>query len=205
MADGEKIVPAEKYGIQSSRWASSPTTMSPVIWRGPMLHSVIQQFFHDVRWGELDYLVVDMPPGTGDVALSLSQTVPVSGAIVVTTPQEVSLADSRRAVRMYQKLNMPVLGIDREHELLRLPDCEHESDIFGRGGGEQTAEAMDVPFLGQHSDLRAHPPGRRRGAAARRSEPDSPAARASSAAEQPAAQVSIASYRKPLILVKAGK
>ena len=109
--DGEKIMPAEKYGIVSVSMGFLTNDDAPVIWRGPMLHGVIQQFFRDVRWPELDYLVVDMPPGTGDVALSLSQSVPVSGAVVVTTPQTVSLADTRRAVRMYRKLNIPTLGL----------------------------------------------------------------------------------------------
>ena len=122
---------------------------SPVIWRGPMLHSVIRQFFHDVSWDELDYLVVDMPPGTGDVALSLSQTVPVAGAIVVTTPQEVSLADRRNAVRMYQKLNIPVLGLIENMSYFVCPSCGHESDIFGRGGGEDVAGELDSRSSGR--------------------------------------------------------
>ena len=142
-------MPAERYGIKVVSMGFLTDDESPVIWRGPMLHSVIQQFFHEVQWGELDYLLVDMPPGTGDVALSLSQTVPVAGAIVVTTPQEVSLADSRRAVRMYQKLNIPVLGLIENMSYFACPNCQHESDIFGRGGGERTAQAMEVPFLGR--------------------------------------------------------
>ncbi|HWJ57194.1 MAG TPA: P-loop NTPase, partial [Vicinamibacterales bacterium] len=109
--DGEKIVPAEKYGLSAVSMGFLTNDEAPVIWRGPMLHGVITQFFRDVRWPELDYLIVDMPPGTGDVALSLSQSVPVSGAVVVTTPQRVSLADTRRAVKMYEKLNAPVLGL----------------------------------------------------------------------------------------------
>ena len=122
---------------------------APVIWRGPMLHGVIQQFFRDVRWPELDYLIVDMPPGTGDVALSLSQTVPVAGAVVVTTPQTVSLADTRRAVRMYRKLEHPDARPGREHEPFRLPGLRRESDMFGKGGGERLADELDVPFLGR--------------------------------------------------------
>ena len=110
-SDGGRIRPAEKYGIQVVSMGFLTQDEAPVIWRGPMLHSAIQQFCRDVAWKDLDYLVVDMPPGTGDVALSLSQTVPAAGAIVVTTPQQVSLADSRRAVRMYQKLNIPTLGL----------------------------------------------------------------------------------------------
>ncbi len=122
---------------------------APIIWRGPMLHGAIQQFFREVAWKDLDYLIVDMPPGTGDVALSLSQTVPVVGAIVVTTPQQVSLADSRRAVRMYQKLNIPTLGMVENMSYYACTNCHHEADIFGHGGGEALAAEMGVPFLGR--------------------------------------------------------
>ena len=122
---------------------------APVIWRGPMLHGVITQFFRDVRWPELDYLIVDMPPGTGDVALSLSQSVPVSGAVVVTTPQRVSLADTRRAVKMYEKLNAPVLGLIENMSHFVCPGCGREADLFGRGGGEGLATELGMPFLGR--------------------------------------------------------
>jgi ATP-binding protein involved in chromosome partitioning len=200
MAEGDKIVPAEQYGLKVVSMGFLTNDESPVIWRGPMLHSVIKQFFHEVLWGELDYLVIDMPPGTGDVALSLSQTVPVAGSIVVTTPQEVSLADSRRAVRMYQKLNIPVLGLVENMSYFACPNCQHESDIFGRGGGERTAQAMEIPFLGR---IPIYEPIRRGGDEGHplvMVEPESPAARAfQQVAEQMAAQVSIASYRKPVI------
>jgi len=119
-----------------------------VVWRGPMVHKLLQQFLEDVAWKDLDYLVVDMPPGTGDVALSLSQTVPAAGAIVVTTPQQVSLADTRRAVRMYQKLNIPTLGLVENMSFYECTNCQHVADIFGHGGGEQTAAQLDIPFLG---------------------------------------------------------
>jgi ATP-binding protein involved in chromosome partitioning len=200
MAEGDKILPAEKYGLKVVSMGFLTNDDAPVIWRGPMLHSVIRQFFHEVLWGELDYLVIDMPPGTGDVALSLSQTVPVAGAIVVTTPQEVSLTDSRKAVRMYQKLNIPVLGIVENMSYFVCPSCEHESDIFGRGGGEKAAAAMEVPFLGR---IPIYEPIRRGGDEGNPlviSEPESSAAEAfRRVAEQTAAQVSIASYRKPVI------
>src|SRR5258705_13700082 len=140
--DGQKIVPAEKYGLQVVSMGFLTQDDAPVIWRGPMLHSAMQQFFREVRWAELDYLIVDMPPGTGDVALSLSQSVPVAGAIVVTTPQQVSLADSRRAVAMYKKLNIPTLGIIENMAYFVCPSCSHEADIFGRGGGEQMATEL---------------------------------------------------------------
>ncbi len=201
-SDGEKILPAEKYGIKVVSMGFLAADDSPVIWRGPMLHSVVKQFFHDVRWGELDYLVIDMPPGTGDVALSLSQTVPVAGAIVVTTPQEVSLADSRRAVRMYQKLNIPVLGLIENMSYFVCPSCSHESDIFGRGGGERTATEMEVPFLGRIPIYEPIRQGSDTGHPLVIAEPDSPVSRAFfAAAEQLAAQVSIASFRKPAIPV----
>src|SRR5947208_6357507 len=145
--DGQRIVPAEKYGIQVVSIGFLTSDDAPVIWRGPMLHGAIQQFFRDVAWKDLDYLIVDMPPGTGDVALSLSQTVPVVGSIVVTTPQKVSLADTLRAVRMYQKLNIPPIGLVENMSYYACPNCHHEADIFGHGGGEKLAEQMEVPFL----------------------------------------------------------
>lgn len=148
-ADGQKIRPAERYGLQVVSIGFMTKDEAPVIWRGPMLHSAIRQFFHDVSWRDLDYLIIDMPPGTGDVALSLAQTVPVAGAIVVTTPQQVSLADSRRAIRMYEKLNIPALGVVENMSYFECPQCHHPSNIFGHGGGEQMAEQMGVPFLGR--------------------------------------------------------
>jgi len=147
--DGEKIVPAEKYGLQVISMGFLTKDDAPIIWRGPMLHGALQQFFREVRWVDLDYLVIDMPPGTGDVALSLSQTVPVAGAIVVTTPQQVSLADSVRAVAMYKKLNIPTLGIIENMSYFVCTNCRHEADIFGHGGGERMAAELAVPFLGR--------------------------------------------------------
>src|SRR5919109_989200 len=131
--DGKQIVPAEKYGVQVVSMGFLTQDDAPIIWRGPMLHGAIQQFFREVAWRDLDYLIVDMPPGTGDVALSMSQTVPVVGSIVVTTPQQVSLADSRRAVRMYQKLNIPTIGIVENMSHFACPQCHFETDIFGHG------------------------------------------------------------------------
>ena len=196
MADEQqKIIPLERHGIQVVSMGFLAGDDSAVIWRGPMLHGVIRQFFQEVRWGQLDYLVIDMPPGTGDVALSLSQTVPVAGAIVVTTPQQVSLADSRRAVRMYEKLNIPVLGMIENMSYFVCPNCRHESDIFGRGGGEETAADMAVPFLGRIPIYEPIRVGSDTGQPIVISEPDSPAAQAFvHVAEQTAAQVSIASY-----------
>jgi ATP-binding protein involved in chromosome partitioning len=201
--DGDKIVPAEQYGIQLVSMAFLTSDDSPVIWRGPMLHGVIQQFFRDVRWTGIDYLIVDMPPGTGDIALSLSQTVPVSGAVVVTTPQTVSVADTRRAVRMYQKLNVPTLGLVENMSHFVCPTCSHESDIFGKGGGERLAEEMSVPFLGRIPIYEPIRIGGDTGVPIAVGDPQSAAAKAiRSAAERLAAQLSIASYsRKSIPLV----
>ena len=195
-SSGKKIVPAEKYGIRCVSMGFLTTDDAPIIWRGPMLHGVVRQFFQDVLWNELDYLVIDMPPGTGDVALSLSQTVPVSGSIVVTTPQTVALADSRRAVAMYKKLEIPTLGVIENMSHFACPNCNHESDIFGKGGGERMAAELGVPFLGQIPLYEPIRVGSDTGTPIVISEPDSPAARAFfHIAERSAAQVSIASFQ----------
>ena len=191
--DGKKIVPAEKYGIPVVSMGFLTQDETPIIWRGPMLHGVVQQFFREVRWEELDYLIVDMPPGTGDVALSLSQTVPVSGAVVVTTPQTVSVADSRRAVAMYKKLNVPTLGLVENMSHFVCPTCQEESDLFGKGGGEAAASEMAVPFLGRIPIYQPIREGGDNGRPIVVAEPDSPASQAFlQLAERAAAQVSIA-------------
>jgi ATP-binding protein involved in chromosome partitioning len=203
--DGQKIVPAEQYGIQLVSMAFLTGDDAPVIWRGPMLHGVIQQFFREVRWQEIDYLIVDMPPGTGDVALSLSQTVPVAGAVVVTTPQTVSLADTRRAIKMYQKLNVPTLGLIENMSHFLCPNCAHESDIFGKGGGEALAQELQTPFLGRIPIYEPIRRGGDTGVPICVGEPDAPAARAfRAAAERLAAQLSIASYKRPIPLTPVG-
>ena len=200
--DGKKIIPAEKYGLQVISMGFLTKDDAPIIWRGPMLHGALQQFFREVKWVDLDYLVIDLPPGTGDVALSLSQTVPVAGAIVVTTPQQVSLVDSRRAVAMYKKLNIPPLGIIENLSHFTCPSCGHESDIFGSGGGERLASELAVPFLGRIPIYQSISEGSDRGVPLVISDADSPAARAfMAAAERAAAQVSIASYSRPTIPV----
>jgi ATP-binding protein involved in chromosome partitioning len=199
--DGQKIVPAERYGMPVVSLGFLTEDDAPVIWRGPMLHGVVQQFFREVRWPELDYLIVDMPPGTGDVALSLSQTVPVTGSILVTSPQTVSLADTRRAIRMYQKLNIPVLGLIENMSHFVCPNCQHESDIFGKGGGEALAREMSVPFVGRIPIYEPIRRGGDSGVPIVLSEPDCVSARAFiAAAEQAAAQISIASYKRPIPL-----
>jgi ATP-binding protein involved in chromosome partitioning len=194
--NGKQIVPAEKYGIQVVSVGFMTDDDSPVIWRGPMLHQAIGQFFKEVAWNDLDYLIVDMPPGTGDVALSLSQTVPVVGSIVVTTPQQVSLSDSRRAIRMYQKLTIPTIGIVENMSYYACSNCHHEADIFGHGGGEALAKDMNVPFLGRLPIYQPIREGSDRGVPLVESEPASPAARAFlTVAERTAAQVSISAHQ----------
>ena len=198
--DGQKIIPAEKFGLQVISMGFLTDDDAPIIWRGPMLHSALQQFFREVRWLDLDYLIIDMPPGTGDVALSLGQTVPVAGAVVVTTPQQVSLADSRRAVAMYKKLNIPTLGIIENMSYFVCPGCQKEADIFGTGGGESMAGDLEVPFLGRIPLYQPIREGGDNGVPLMIADPDAPAARAiTAAAEQLAAQISIKSYTRPTI------
>ncbi len=195
-SDGKRIRPAEKYGIQIVSIGFMTSDDAPVIWRGPMLHSAVRQFFLDVAWKDLDYLIIDMPPGTGDVALSLSQTVAVAGAVVVTTPQQVSLADTRRAIRMYEKLNIPALGLVENMSYFECPSCHHESQIFGHGGGEKLAEDLEVPFLGRLPVYQPIRVGSDQGIPLVIAEPESGATRAfEHVAERVAAQVSIKAVR----------
>jgi ATP-binding protein involved in chromosome partitioning len=198
--DRGQIIPANQYGIQLVSMAFLASDDAPVIWRGPMLHGVIQQFFRSTRWENVDYLIIDMPPGTGDVALTLSQTVPVAGSVVVTTPQTVSVADTRRAVRMYQKLNVPALGVVENMSHFVCPECRHESDIFGKGGGEKLATDLGIPFLGRVPLYEPIRTGGDTGVPITIAEPTSAAAEAfRAAARQLAAQLSIASYKKTAI------
>ncbi|HUF48641.1 MAG TPA: Mrp/NBP35 family ATP-binding protein [Vicinamibacterales bacterium] len=198
--DGQKIVPAERYGLKVVSMGFLTQDDAPVIWRGPMLHGAIQQFVRDVKWGEIDYLIVDMPPGTGDVALSLSQTVPVTGAVLVTTPQSVALADTRRAIMMYRKLNIPTLGLIENMSWFLCPGCSRETDLFGKGGGERLATELQVPFLGAVPLYEPVRRGSDAGVPIVLHEADSAAAQALvSAAERVAQQVSIASFSRRAI------
>ncbi len=146
MREANRIEPAEAYGVKVISIGFMVKPDQPLIWRGPMLHSAIRQFLNDVNWGELDYLVVDLPPGTGDAPLSLTQTLPLSGALIVTTPQQVSLDDARRALRMFRQLNVPVLGVVENMSYLELPDGTRV-DVFGTGGGQQLAQEQQVELL----------------------------------------------------------
>jgi ATP-binding protein involved in chromosome partitioning len=190
--DGRRIVPAVQYGIQLISMAFLTKDDTPVIWRGPMLHGVVQQFFREAAWEDVDYLIIDLPPGTGDVALSLSQTIPVAGAVLVTTPQTVSVADTRRAVRMYEKLNVQPLGLIENMSHFVCPKCHTESDIFGKGGGESLARQMNVPFLGSIPIYEPIRIGGDTGVPIVIGEPTSAAAQAfRAAAEQLAAQIAV--------------
>ena len=147
--DERRILPIEAYGLRMISMGLLSPGDKPMIWRGPMLHSVIQQFLRSVQWGELDYLIVDLPPGTGDVQLTLIQTVPVSGAIIVTTPSIVALADVRKAIEMFRQVNVEVLGVIENMSSFVCPHCGKSVDVFGHGEGRKTAEAFGVPLLGE--------------------------------------------------------
>jgi ATP-binding protein involved in chromosome partitioning len=148
-SEGQRLQPPQRYGVKLMSIGFFVPEDSPIVWRGPMINSAIQQFLRDVEWGELDYLVVDLPPGTGDAQLSLSQLVPLTGAVIVTTPQEVSLLDSRKGLAMFQKVHVPVLGIVENMSSFLCPHCKERTDIFSHGGGQAAAKALGVPFLGE--------------------------------------------------------
>jgi len=148
-AHGDRIQPLEKYNVKLMSMGFINPGDKPLVWRGPMLHSAIQQLLRNVDWGELDYLIIDLPPGTGDVALSLAQTTAIAGAIVVTTPSGVSLEDARKAVNMFHQVRIPLLGLIENMSFLIAPQSGERIDVFGQGGGKRTAEKMNVPFLGE--------------------------------------------------------
>ncbi len=147
--ENEKIFPAEGQGVKVISMGFFVPEETPVVWRGPMVHSAIQQFFRDVLWGELDVLLIDLPPGTGDVPLTLSQLVPLTGAITVTTPQEVALSDVRKGMTMFKKVNVPLLGVIENMSFFVCGHCGERSEIFSFGGGERAAEKFGVSFLGR--------------------------------------------------------
>ena len=191
---GEIIEPAFNHGVKLVSMGFLISKDQPVIWRGPMLNGVIRQFLYQVEWGDLDYLIVDMPPGTGDAQLTLAQAVPMSGAAIVTTPQSVALSDSRRGLKMFQQLNVPILGIVENMSYFIPPDMpDKQYDIFGSQGGAKAAEELQVPLLGcvpLEISLRE---GGDRGIPIVLADPDSASAKALvSIAQQIAARVSIA-------------
>jgi ATP-binding protein involved in chromosome partitioning len=144
-----KILPVESYGIKLISMGFFIDADSPVIWRGPMLTKLLTQFMYDVSWGELDYLVMDMPPGTGDVQLTTAQSVPLTGAVMVSTPQDVALMDVGKALMMFKKLNVPILGLVENMSTFVCPHCSHPTDLFGHGGAQSAAARYGVPFLGE--------------------------------------------------------
>jgi ATP-binding protein involved in chromosome partitioning len=194
--DDKRILPPEGFGIKVISMGMLVPPDQPIIWRGPMLHGAVQQFMRDVAWGELDYLVVDLPPGTGDVALSMAQSVPMAGAVVVTTPQAVSVSDVRKAVAMFRQLNIPLLGVIENMSYFVCGHCQERTDIFGNGGGRHMAEDLGIPFLGEVPiDTRVRVGGDE-GQPIVAAAPDAPAALAFlDLASRVAAQVSIQNMR----------
>jgi ATP-binding protein involved in chromosome partitioning len=200
--EGNKLVPIEAYGVRLMSMAVLKPGDEPLIVRGPILHGLVKQFLSDVRWGELDYLIVDMPPGTGDVQLSLAQLVPVQGAVLVTTPQEVAVVDVRRALRMFETVAVPILGVVENMSYFIAPDTGTRYDIFGAGGGERLAAQYHVPYLGAVPlglDVRE---GGDRGLPVVVGQPDSAQAKAfRRVAEEVARQVSIEAMKPELVVL----
>ena len=149
IGEGRKIIPLEKHGIKLMSLGLLLDDEAPVIWRGPIVAKLITQFIDDITWGEIDYLVMDLPPGTGDVQLTLAQKVKLTGAIIVTTPQQLALLDADKGAAMFRQVNAPVLGIVENMSMFQCPHCKEETDIFGSGGGEREALKLKVPFLGK--------------------------------------------------------
>ncbi len=197
-----RLLPIEAYGVRLMSMAILQPGDKPMIVRGPILHGLVKQFLTDVKWGELDYLIVDMPPGTGDVQLSLAQLVPVQGAVLVTTPQEVAVMDVRRALRMFETVAVPVLGVVENMSYFIAPDTGVRYNIFGEGGGEKLAEQYGVPFLGAIPlglDVRE---GGDKGVPVVVSQPESPQAAAfRKVAEEVARQVSIEAMKPELVVL----
>lgn len=149
MSENDKIIPIEAFGLKLMSMGFLVSPEQAMIWRGPMLHSAIKQFLSDVEWGSLDYMVIDLPPGTGDAQLTLAQTLPLTGAVIVATPQDVALSDVVRGVSMFRRLEVPVLGVIENMSYFLCPHCGERTDIFDHGGAKRMAERMNVPFLGE--------------------------------------------------------
>jgi ATP-binding protein involved in chromosome partitioning len=195
-AGEDKLYPAEAYGVKLMSIGFMVKADQPLIWRGPMLHSAIRQFLSDVEWGELDYLVIDLPPGTGDAGLSLAQSLPLSGGLIVTLPQQVSLDDARRGLEMFRQMDVPIFGIVENMSYLELPDGTR-MDIFGSGGGERLAAESGVPYIGSIPMDPAVREGGDQGVPVTISQPDSPVSQALIAvAMDVAAKVSVAAVQK---------
>src|ERR1043166_1317640 len=200
---GNRMIPQEANGLKFISMGLLVKSDQPLIWRGPMAHKALQQCLFDVEWGELDYLVVDLPPGTGDVHLTLAQAVPLTGAVIVSTPQDVGLRISMKTLRMFQQTRVPILGIVENMSYYICPHCNERDQIFGQGGGKRAAEQLGIPFLGEvpldiairmQSDL---------GAPIVLAKPDAPSSLVlRHIAEKIAAQVSIRSYEAPVLEVE---
>jgi ATP-binding protein involved in chromosome partitioning len=204
--DVNKLVPIQAYGVKIMSMAFLQPGDKPMIVRGPILHGLVKQFLSDVKWGELDYLIVDMPPGTGDVQLSLAQLVPVQGAVLVTTPQDVAVADVRRALRMFETVAVPVLGIVENMSYFIAPDTGNRYNIFGEGGGQKLAAMYSVPFLGSVPLGIEVREGGDRGVPVIISQPNSPQALAfRHVAEEMARQVSIEAMKPELVVLGKGQ
>ena len=145
---GRTLKPLEAFGLKAMSMGSMVDEETPMIWRGPMVQSALMQMLYEVAWGELDVLVVDMPPGTGDVQLTMAQKVPLAGAVIVSTPQDLALIDARRGIGMFRRVQVPLLGIIENMSYFLCPHCGERTDIFGHGGAEHEAERIGVPFLG---------------------------------------------------------
>jgi len=201
-----KLVPIEAFGVRLMSMALLQPDDKPMIVRGPILHGLVKQFLSDVVWGELDYLIVDMPPGTGDVQLSLAQLVPVQGAVLVTTPQDVAVADVRRALRMFETVAVPVLGIVENMSYFVAPDTGTRYNIFGEGGGRKLAESYRVPFLGTVPLGLEVREGGDKGVPVVVSDPESPQSKAfHQVAEEIARQVSIEAMKPELVVLGKGQ
>jgi ATP-binding protein involved in chromosome partitioning len=148
MVGENRIEPIEAFGLKVISVGFLNPGDKPIIWRGPMLHQIVKQFLGMVEWGHLDYMIVDLPPGTGDIALSLVQSVPLTGAVVVSTPSDVSLQDARKAIEMFRQMKVDLVGVVENMSFFTCPHCNHEIDIFSRGGAEKMAKQFSVPFLG---------------------------------------------------------
>jgi len=195
--EGQKLLPAESHGVKLMSMGFLVPEDQAIVWRGPMIHGAIQQFLRDVEWGELDYLLVDLPPGTGDAQLSISQLVPLTGAVIVTTPQEVALHDARKGLAMFQKVNVPMIGLIENMSYFLCPHCSERTEIFSHGGGQKAAEKLGIPFLGEvpiDPSVRA---GGDSGIPILLSQPNSPSAVAfRNIARAAAAQISIQNARQ---------
>lgn len=200
---GNRMIPQEACGLKFISMGLLVKSDQPLIWRGPMAHKALQQCLFDVDWGELDYLIVDLPPGTGDVHLTLAQAVPLTGAVIVSTPQDVGLRISMKTLKMFQQTRVPILGIVENMSYYICPHCNSRDQIFGEGGGSRAAEQLSIPFLGEvpldlairtQSDI---------GQPIVLAQPDAPSSRTlRSIAEKVAAQVSIRNYEAPLLEVE---